>query len=100
MSVREFIAWQGYFRIEPWESEKADLRAAVGAWTTASAMSSSKGRKPKLDDFVPKWDRGERRRRTPEQLRAELEARFRAAGVKFREVKPDGRAEDDSGPGR
>ena len=63
MDPREFVAWQGYFRVEPWEPEKQDARAALGAYVTASAMSSSKGRKPKPEDFFLKWDSGAVRRR-------------------------------------
>jgi len=53
--------WEAYYRIDPWGEERADIRSAIIAYTFALAHSK-RGRKPKLVDFMPNYERVENRR--------------------------------------
>ena len=57
VDAREFARWLAMNNIDPWTSERDDIRAAMMPFTFSTAFAG-KGRKPKLDDFVPKF--GER----------------------------------------
>lgn len=54
--VAELIAFD---RMEPFGEGRADVRSALVAWTVASVMAGKRGRRPKLADFIPQWDKGE-----------------------------------------
>lgn len=57
ISATELLEWQAYSRVRgPLGPERADLRAALGAWATV-ASHSQKPRRHKLDQFILKWDR-------------------------------------------
>ncbi len=59
MGAREFAEWIAYCQIEgPLGPQRDDLRAAIGAWVTASVNRGKRGRKPKLTDFMLKFGRG------------------------------------------
>ena len=66
-TYREFRGWQAFAQIDgPWGPERGDLQAAIIAWTVASAHAG-KGRKPKLADFLPQFDRTKKRQTWQEQ---------------------------------
>lgn len=52
MSSREFSGWLAYFQVDP--PPDPHLSAGIIAHTVASANWSGKGRRPKLDDYIPK----------------------------------------------
>lgn len=60
MSSKEFAEWCVYYKHCPPESRRADYRAALVSSTIANAMSSGKGRKPKLKDFIFKFEKPKR----------------------------------------
>lgn len=67
MSAREFAEWAIYFSLEHLgesPEERADLRSAIVAATTANA-NRGKGRAAKLDDFMPRFEDAEQ---SPQQL--------------------------------
>ncbi len=45
-----------YFQLDPFGSVRMDFHAALISWTMASVMST-KGAKPKLQDFFPDFSR-------------------------------------------
>jgi hypothetical protein len=88
MTVRELLAridavelteWQAFERLNgPLGGERDDLHAALIAATVVNALSGKKGRRAKVADFLPKWDRGAEP--DPNELLAKAEAINRAMG--------------------
>lgn len=66
MSSRELAEWMAYYELEPFGEWRADVRSAIVAMTVAAANRGKRGRAPKLEDFMPKFD-GERQQ-DPESL--------------------------------
>ena len=56
MTSREMSEWQAFDRIDPIGDERQDYGSALVAWMVASAFSG-KGARPKLEDFMPKWEK-------------------------------------------
>jgi hypothetical protein len=52
LPAHEELNWQVLEKIDPWGEKRADYRAAVICLTIATCITSSKGRKPKLSDFM------------------------------------------------
>lgn len=52
----ELTLWHAYYNLEPWGEERADIRAAIVASTTANCFST---KRHKLTDFLPKWEKPE-----------------------------------------
>lgn len=73
MPYGQFMDWVEYHCIEPWGEERADLRSAIGAWTTATAFGGRKSR-VKVGDFMPKFGTKKPRRQTPEEMQSFLKA--------------------------
>jgi len=71
IDAQEFAEWAAYDQLEPFGEERADLRAALIAYTMACAWHSGKGR-PKFDDFLLKFDRPARRQQSAAEIRAKL----------------------------
>lgn len=60
--------WEALYRIDPWGEERSDIRSAIIAYTFALAHSK-RGRKPKLEDFMPNYERLENKRSgMPDQI--------------------------------
>lgn len=79
MPWRVFVRWQQYNEVEPFGEDRADLRAAIIAWTMATVMTDKKHRrKLTLESFMPTFKQP---RRTPQQA-AEQEAEKLLAKVK------------------
>lgn len=58
MSAREFADWRAYERVTgPFGAERQDVLAAMTAFYVVSALAGKKGKKPRLDKMVPRWDR-------------------------------------------
>lgn len=70
-TMREFVQWQAYYRLEPFGEERADLRNAIVACVIANAHRG-KGRSFRVRDFMPTFDR------RPQQTPQEMETVFRA----------------------
>lgn len=52
MSAVEFQNWLAYAEVDPWDEQRADLRAAQ---TTAMILSVNTGKWQAPSDFVPKY---------------------------------------------
>lgn len=79
MPWRVFVRWQQYNEVEPFGEDRADLRAAIIAWTMATVMTDKKHRhKLTLESFMPTFKQP---RRTPQQT-AEQEAEKLLAKVR------------------
>lgn len=77
LSSAELSEWMRYWNVEPWGEERADMRAAIVACTVAR----SQGAKAKTEDFMPRYEAGERKAKlTPRQIAereiALMKARF------------------------
>lgn len=55
MPARMLSEWVAYYGIEPWCEQRADLRMGIICATMANAWSS-KGRRMKPMDFMPRFD--------------------------------------------
>lgn len=66
----EFVEWCAFDRLEPYGPERADLNSAIVASTIANA-NAPKGKSFKPADFMPKYDRLQKR-----QSLAEMKANF------------------------
>jgi elongation factor P hydroxylase len=53
MSARELQEWQLFAQIEPFGEERADIQAALVAWTVATAAGAKNVR---LDDFLLRFE--------------------------------------------
>lgn len=70
-SALELAEWQAYEReYGPLGPERGDWQAALVAHTFAMLMSSKKGRKLKLQDFLLRWSGGRSSRQSSEQILA------------------------------
>ena len=67
---REFAEHAAYARLEPWDEERGDMRAAMIAYTMACAWYGKKGPRPKFDDFLLRFDRPARRRQSGAEMKA------------------------------
>lgn len=64
----ELAEWRAYEQIAgPLGGARGDINAATIAAVVASA-NRGKGKQPKVSDFVPRWDKAARVRKTPEEL--------------------------------
>ena len=68
ISAREFAEWRAYDQLDPFGEERGDLRNAILCQLIANALVT-KGKKPKVDDFMPKFDQPITKRQTPQQMR-------------------------------
>lgn len=67
MSSSELSEWIAYEKVTgPLGAERGDIQAAIIA-TTVANVNAGKGRKAKVKDFIPQWDR-ERKQTWEEQL--------------------------------
>jgi len=69
ISSREFAEWLAYDRLEPIGAVRDDWNAALVAQTVAGIFAG-RGHRPRLADFVLRWDRGEQR--SAEEIKAGL----------------------------
>lgn len=51
----ELTEWIAFYDLEPFGDERADIRSAIVASTTANVW----GAKTKLSDFIPRWEKPE-----------------------------------------
>ena len=64
----EFIGWLAYYRLEPWDEDRADWRMAQLCTLVANALRGKSGRRAKVKDFM--WEScAEDRQQTPEDHR-------------------------------
>lgn len=63
MTSAQFVEWRAYFALEPWDEERADLRAAIIAATIANAHRDRKRRPTPIpiESFMPRFDAAQRR---------------------------------------
>ena len=73
MSCAQFMEWAEYHCAEPWGEERADLRSAIAAWTTATAFGGRKSH-VKVIDFMPKFGSKKPKRQTREEMQSFLKA--------------------------
>jgi len=62
----ELSEWMGFYSIEPFGEERADLRSAIIACTMANAWRGKNQRPFKVSDFIPNF--GEPKEQTPEEI--------------------------------
>lgn len=55
MSYSEFVEWQGYYQIEPWDELRADWRSGLVAAVLANVNRKKDSKTYKPDDFMPKF---------------------------------------------
>lgn len=67
LTHRDYLDWQALYREDPWDQDRADLRAGIVA-AAALAPYSKKGNVPRPGDFMPYVKRGPRRQ-SPEQIK-------------------------------
>ena len=53
MPYREFIEWQAYYTLEPWDEVRADWRAGMLASVYANVNRDPKKKASKPSDFMP-----------------------------------------------
>lgn len=68
MDAREYGKWKAFFRIFPFNQERADLRAAMIAANNANSMRDRSQRPYKISDFLFDFIK-EVKRQTPEQMK-------------------------------
>ena len=72
-SIREFRLWQAYAMIEPFGNIRGDIQAAIIAQTVANVHRGRGQRSYKIQDFMPKFDRGKADSQTPDQMLAVMQ---------------------------
>lgn len=60
MDAKELAEWMAYDRLEPFGEQRADLRSAMVCTIMANAWSG-KGKRLKVDDFMPKFERQQKK---------------------------------------
>jgi hypothetical protein len=69
MPYRTYQDWMTYSELEPFGEERADLRTGIITATIANCLARRKGRPAfRATDFMPKFDRPFRRKRTPDDM--------------------------------
>lgn len=71
ISYSEFIDWMAYAQIEPLPEARADLRNALLLLLLAHINKGKRGKKLKLETFLPDWWRD---RKDPRRLAAKFRA--------------------------
>lgn len=56
MDLDEYLDWQAYERLEPFEPQRADLRAAMMASTMVNLQIPKGKPRTKAKDFMPHFD--------------------------------------------
>lgn len=78
MSASLFLDWAEFDRVCPFGEDRADLRSGIVAWTIATvvwaAVAKKGGRKPKLEDFIPKFGTEAKRVQSVDEMKARLNA--------------------------
>ena len=70
MSAKTYLEWQRYAALEPFDEERADLRAGIVAATIANVMTGGRkgGKMFSPADFMPLADKPKPRKRTAEDM--------------------------------
>lgn len=64
----EFLGWLAYYRLEPWDEDRADWRIAQLCTIVVNALKGKRGRQAKVRDFM--WGLcSEEQQQTPEDHR-------------------------------
>lgn len=87
MTHTEFVEWQVLERVEPFGERRRDLHTAMQMALLAQIHRGKKGKKKKVEDFIPDWWR--------ERSRQSLRQRLRQADSEARRV--DGKASQPAG---
>lgn len=69
ISLGMLLEWAAFESIDPSSEQRSDVRAAMVACTVANSLRGKNSRRYTLDDFMPRYDQ-EKRRQTPEQMKA------------------------------
>jgi hypothetical protein len=89
MSAQEFAEWMAYYRIDPWDASRDDLRSALVCTVIANGNRSKKSRPFKVNDFLLNFREANQNRQVPEQdpkaMQSQLIALTRALGGEVRE---------------
>lgn len=76
MTHAEFVEWQVVDQIEPFGDRRADIHTAMLMTLLAQIHRGKRGKKRKLEDFMPDWWRDRPRQTLRQRLRqADSEAR-------------------------
>lgn len=70
MTIRQFDEWREYADLEPWDEERADVRAASIVRAVVNAHRGKGRRAVSLKECIVKF--GKPKRQTPEQVKAEV----------------------------
>lgn len=83
MSRRQFLEWEAFYRIDPWDGERDDLLAGK----ICSAVAASVGVDSPPKDHMPDWLSEEERRTLP--TKAEHEAQMDAVFAGLKSMRAD-----------
>jgi len=89
MPQRVYLNWLAYAEVEPWDEQRADWRAAMIAYTMASLWRGKGGRKPKLEDFMPKFGRQKPKPKTPQDALRGMMRLTELFGGTIRDERPE-----------
>jgi len=79
LTARELALWQAYYRIDPWGGKRIDMNAAMLAgWIIH--MSKAKGPDVDPEKLMLQFGEPARKRQTPEQMAAALNAHVARSG--------------------
>ena len=91
ISSREFAEWVAYEEESPGYPERGDLNAAFVCKTLVDVMSSKKGTRYSVQDFMPKFDKKRQRTfPTMKELKIKLQTSLRTAKIAIERDKKDG----------
>ena len=81
MGSAELAEWRAYERLSgPLGGARGDVQAALIA-TVIAAVNRNKGqRSPRVDEFLPRWDKGVVRKSPEELFQTALQANFALKG--------------------
>ena len=51
-SPREFMEWKAFFRVDPWDQDRADLRSGILASLICNMFAGKGATRAKPDDFL------------------------------------------------
>lgn len=92
MTSRDIVEWMGFDYIDPIGAQRADMQAALVAYTVAAVAPKAKNaKKLKLSDFMLKFEPPKKKSRTqtPLEMRAAVKYAHLAFGGKLSDI-PEG----------
>ena len=94
MPQRVYREWIAYSELEPWDEGRSDWRAARIAYTVATSNWSGKGRRPRFEDFMPKFEKP-RTAKTPKSTLAAMKHMVKLFGGEIKDNRPEWKKQRD-----